>query len=1386
MKRIISFFLSVMLAVSAVTGEFAITADSTEAYNSGINSEMEISGTNSFGTMMADAFSTKSDEIEENNGYNVFSAEMTEPGKYTVDVETQKDSLLVLGIYEETTNKMAASGQTAVTYEDTSVTVEIDKDKIPEYYYIRAYLVNPENMRPLCTMYECPTYTKEMQEFLKKTTDDFNSDLVLNLDEDKTNNFAVYKSGTVLSDDKGGKNTVVSADDTNFVYVIDNADDEVKGLEKGDVYSQEYGDGQILIVKVKSVSIDEDRVTIYGQDTDMEDVFDFYKIEGASDGDDTVYDESTCGEGVEYLGKNGEAQSASYARIGNEGSITEGDDFKFKNKDGTFYGTIGIKVKTSYKAYYDVNWLGKDRAYLELKATLTGKLSITAKAKAEHKWTLGSITIFNKPFVKVSVSVELSLSADVSIDISGTIEEVIGFVSDSDKNGVENISKKPSFNPDKKIVNIEGKIKISLDLKLEAKIHVLDNNIFTASIKAGPFLEVSFKPESGFLPENGKLHQCNICIKGEIYGGVAFEFKISILKNIEWRPVYTEARIKIADFYISQRGGEGVTAGFGDCPYKAYLFTAKLVDNDNNPIQGAKIVITARDNSYNKEYTTDGEGKIQCYLGINGYILKASKEGYVDREKSFMIVFGSKDLQIVTYSVDSIGKNVFKTPFGSYVVLPNGLMELFDNFGKDFRSAVENYPLNKGYIKQVSFGSYHSAAITTNGDLYVWGANWDGQLGDGTTIDSYVPKKIMSNVASVSLGYLHSAAITTNGDLYTWGVNHYGQLGDGTTTNNYVPKKIMSNVASVNLGDYYSAAITTNGDLYTWGQNLYGQLGNGETSAYKANPNPEKIMSNVASVSLGDEYSAVITTNGDLYTWGWNNNGKLGDGTTDNRSVPKKIMSNVASVSLGDYYSAVITTNGDLYTWGNNYFGQLGDGTTDNRSVPKKIMSNVASVSLGSSHSAAITTNGDLYTWGYNCDGQLGDGTTDNRSVPKKIMSNVASVSLGGFYSAAITTNGDLYTWGVNNYGALGDGTTKNCSSVPIKIMENVASISLSLGFYQSAAITTNGDLYTWGDNNYGMLGDGTTTSSSVPVKIDIPPKTSSARISADMPIFFTENEEQLIMPYEEQTDKQDETADEVQEEQPMAIAEINDPNIVTDHTQAPAPTPDVLPDTAQRFSGLLPNEVYNCYGMKSKTSAEPFDSDNLLFITQTVSDGSGNLNFSYLPDEDYANAEIFVKAMTDFEIPIPVFDRAEVGEDQVTLSWNAVPNASQYKVYKIMNGVYTENKIVNGTSCTFDQLMSGVTYGFAAVSCVNGEWAEPSASDAVYFIIRKQIEVLKGDINDDGTINNKDLILLRTMISEQSSEEAAYSEAADMDDDGKINNKDLILLRTALSEMTG
>ena len=490
---------------------------------------------------------------------------------------------------------------------------------------------------------------------------------------------------------------------------------------------------------------------------------------------------------------------------------------------------------------------------------------------------------------------------------------------------------------------------------------------------------------------------------------------------------------------------------------------------------------------------------------------------------------------------------------------------------------LEDTLSNNKVTTVVSEGN-NMAAITENGDLYCWGDNSYGQVGNGTTKVQTIPIKVLENVISVSLNVRDdwgciSAAITTNGDLYCWGDNSYGQVGNGTTEDQTIPVKVLENVISVSLNDRFSAATTTNGDLYCWGDNSYGQVGNGTTEDQTT---PVKVLENVKSVLFNDgifsQSSAAITTNGDLYRWGCNNCGKIGNGTTENQITPIKILENVKSVSLNDTNGAAIKTNGDLYCWGSNAYGQVGNREITNQTIPIKVLSNVRFIFLSDvcngCTSAAIKTNGDLYCWGSNKYGQVGNGTvTEPQISPAKVLENVVFVFLNsydsqGYTSAAITTNGDLYCWGRNDYGQVGNGTITNqfspvkvletvqfvsldvatstaittngdlycwgCNdyeqienggivnrqNIPKKILENVQSVSISLSVWAgifsgctNAAITTNGDLYCWGYNKYGQVGNGTTENQTTPVKVlgnmssDIPNPPTGEETPSNTPI---------------------------------------------------------------------------------------------------------------------------------------------------------------------------------------------------------------------------------------------------------------------------------------------
>lgn len=1007
-KKVVSVILVLCLMCSVLSvSAFAASdnVDGSQGVQTGIGDDMNVKSTNSFGSLLTSELEQEADKQEENNGINIFSVEVT--GKTaSAEFETLQDSTLVVAIYDESGVEMLASGRTAVTKEDTTAEVTIDIETIPKYFYLKAFLVDEEVYRPLCTAYESPNYTKEMQEFFAKTTDDFESDKVLNLDNDDSNNFAVYDDETKIIESNGNKNQVASVDDESKKYVIKNADTSITSLKDGDIFSYNYGDNEILIVKVKSIGISGTTATIYGDEVAMDEVFDYVKIDETSDLSTADYDPSTCGDGVTYNGTSEEEiNPKSSSPVGAEFEGSTGATLKFeldkKIGNSTLKGSLDLGVKASVKVYLTISY-----QYLELKLDYSAKLSISLSLKVSDTLPLGYICISPFAGVMIEFTPSIIVECDGKIEVSGTLKGTLGLKA-TNTDGIQNISTNPEFKPEIKV-----EVTIFVGISLEPKVKIL-SDVITGSMKAMLGAELKATMKKTVEDTSKQIHECNACIAGTISAKASLSFEIKFIKSdkLKFNFDVADLTIKICDFYFSY---DFADFGFTTCPHQKYKVTVTVKNSKGETVSGASV---------NDEYTTNSDGKAEFFLNGGDYTINV-KHGELS---------GKKDISIDGKPI-SVTMTVAKDLTDKDLISGGGNIDT----GGDNNSDNDN---NTGVTNVLSLGGCHSAYITKSGDLYMWGHNRQGQLGDGTTTDRYTPIKIMSNVKSVSLGGYHSAAITENGDLYMWGHNECGQIGDETTTDRYTPTKIMSNVKSVSLGYCHSGAITESGDLYMWGNNRQGQLGDGTTTNILT---PKKIMSNIKSVSFGYDkaggistiydFIGVITENGDLFMWGYNWQGQLGDGTTANRLIPTKIMSNVKSVSLGDKHSGAITENGDLYMWGYNGRGQLGNGTTNIRVyTPAKIMSNVKSVSLGESHSGAITENGDLYMWGYNWQGQLGDGTATNRNTPIKIMSNVKSVSLGYNHSGVVTENGDLYMWGWNSAGELGDGTTTD-SSTPTKI----------------------------------------------------------------------------------------------------------------------------------------------------------------------------------------------------------------------------------------------------------------------------------------------------------------------------------------------------------------
>jgi alpha-tubulin suppressor-like RCC1 family protein len=335
--------------------------------------------------------------------------------------------------------------------------------------------------------------------------------------------------------------------------------------------------------------------------------------------------------------------------------------------------------------------------------------------------------------------------------------------------------------------------------------------------------------------------------------------------------------------------------------------------------------------------------------------------------------------------------------------------------------------------------------------------------------------------------------------LWSWGNGTYGRLGNGATTGNIsTPVTTFAggtNWKQVSPGGAHTSAIKTDGTLWTWGLGSSGQLGNAVTTITNSTPVTTFAGgTDWKQVSCGHLHTAAIKTDGTLWTWGWPDGGRLGVdfSLVGSRFTPVTTFAggnNWKQVSSGYDHTAAIKTDGTLWTWGNGSLGKLGNANTTNIYIPVTTFAGGTDwkqVSCGRQNTAAIKTDGTLWTWGPGTSGRLGNAQIGSRSTPVTTFAGGTDwkqVSSGYNHTAAIKTDGTLWTWGSGGSGRLGNGATTGTVSTPVTTFAGGTNWKqVSGGFNFTAAIKTDGTLWTWGSSFRGTLGNASTTDRSTPV----------------------------------------------------------------------------------------------------------------------------------------------------------------------------------------------------------------------------------------------------------------------------------------------------------------
>lgn len=393
----------------------------------------------------------------------------------------------------------------------------------------------------------------------------------------------------------------------------------------------------------------------------------------------------------------------------------------------------------------------------------------------------------------------------------------------------------------------------------------------------------------------------------------------------------------------------------------------------------------------------------------------------------------------------------------------------------------------------VAAGSEHSLALRSDGTVWAWGANDEGQLGSGAVSGPQpTPQPVpgLTGMIAVSAGAKHSLGLMSDGTVWAWGDNAWGQLGTGSAgpaVPTPAPVPGLTGVVSVAAGPFHSLALKSDGSVWAWGTNNSGQAGTGSTlPSMVAAPVKIPNLAGIVAISAGSTHNMAMNSGGSVLVWGENNQGQLGNGTSSNLSPPPVfppsqvlLITDGIAVAAGASHCLVLRSDNTVWAWGANNGGLLGTGSSTNPLTTPAQVSNVSDITIiaaGNSHCFAMRADGVLKAWGSNSFGQIGVGVSSVSDLPELIinLTDVTAMSSYSVHTLALRSTGAVYEWGLS----LSTGGQVN-SPLQVSTPSPVLFTAISTGFGHQVALSTAGTVWCWGVDNRGQLGRGTTSGGS-------------------------------------------------------------------------------------------------------------------------------------------------------------------------------------------------------------------------------------------------------------------------------------------------------------------
>lgn len=573
-KRILAVLLTAVMLLSVAPMNVFAKGNVTDGTAEGVMSDVNLKATNSVGELVTKAL--EKNGLDAESEYGVTGLDFD--GKTaTVTGFAKENCALIVAIYDENSNRMLASGIGEFSEDEQTASVEISTTQMPEYFVAYAFLLD-ENGSALCDKFTSREHTHDFEEFYEKTVDDFDKDKVINLDENKESNFVVLTEGAETVDAQNGKNKLVSVDDEKGIYVFENIDSDISSLKAGDIFRYEQKNEQdVLVIKVKSVSINGSTATVTSDDTDLTEVFDYVKIEGNTTGENTTVDMSEADEGVEYRRieeETGEIQTSSF---GYNDSKSISSEFTIKEKEikknVKLSAKLTFKISASVNVYYQRKAFADDYLDMSIKIEPSVTLSFSLTGKAEKSFVkLGEIGIYVCPGVYIGFTPQFVVEVSGSISISGTIKGCIGYSYNSDE-GFKNTSSPFDFKP-----KVEISVEVFIGINLKPHIAIIHEKIADASISGEIGFKIKASTDLSESATSKAKHDCKVCIDGDISFVIKFSAELKLFNSEKWKygADLWNTSFKIADFYISVPYG----FGWGVCPHKFYEVKFTVADLD--------------------------------------------------------------------------------------------------------------------------------------------------------------------------------------------------------------------------------------------------------------------------------------------------------------------------------------------------------------------------------------------------------------------------------------------------------------------------------------------------------------------------------------------------------------------------------------------------------------------------------------------------------------------------------------------------------------------------------------------------------------------------------------------------------------------------------------